>query len=60
MKNQKEIVNRTINAFNGRVYPKLKRIRIEPRQRIRQLLRSFVPPETFQDQQKNDRELYPN
>jgi hypothetical protein len=35
--------------FNGQYYPKIKRIRQEPRQKIRQLLRSFIPlnqPET--------------
>jgi hypothetical protein len=29
--------------FNGQYYPKIKRIRQEPRQKIRQLLRSFIP-----------------
>ncbi|MGN8069724.1 hypothetical protein [Mucilaginibacter sp. 22184] len=29
--------------FNGTYYPKLKRFRQEPRHKIRQLLRSFIP-----------------
>jgi hypothetical protein len=29
--------------FNGQYYPKLKRIRTEPRQKIRQKLRGFLP-----------------
>jgi hypothetical protein len=35
--------------FDGQYYPKIKHMRQEPRQKIRQLLRSFIPlnqPET--------------
>jgi hypothetical protein len=29
--------------FNGQYYPKIKRVQQDPRQKIRQLLRSFIP-----------------
>lgn len=40
--------------FNGKLFPKIKRIRQEPRQKIRQLLRSFVPLEKFQNSKRAD------
>ena len=43
--------------FNGKMQPKIKRVKPEPRQKIRQLLRSFIPmnrvdgiDENFSDQ----------
>jgi hypothetical protein len=44
MKNSKVIPDLKGRKFNGNL-SKIKRIRTEPRQRIRQLLRSFVPLE---------------
>jgi hypothetical protein len=43
MKNQKQIPDLKGRTFNGNFYPKIKRIRTEPRHKIRQLLRSFIP-----------------
>jgi hypothetical protein len=42
MKNSEVIPDLKGRKFNGNL-SKIKRIRTEPRQRIRQLLRSFVP-----------------
>ncbi|HEY0244602.1 MAG TPA: hypothetical protein VGC01_03490 [Mucilaginibacter sp.] len=42
MKNNEVIPDLKGRKFNGHLV-KIKRIRTEPRQRIRQLLRSFVP-----------------
>ncbi|MES2277321.1 MAG: hypothetical protein V4592_14935 [Bacteroidota bacterium] len=49
MKNQRTIPDQQGRKLNGQYYPKIKRIRQEPRHKIRQLLRSFIPlnqPET--------------
>ncbi|WP_345101502.1 hypothetical protein [Mucilaginibacter panaciglaebae] len=35
--------NLKARKFNRQYYPNIKRIRQEPRQKIRQLLRSFIP-----------------
>jgi hypothetical protein len=43
MKNQHMMPALKGRAFDGSYLPKVKRIRQEPRQRIRQLLRSFIP-----------------
>ncbi|WP_276348128.1 hypothetical protein [Daejeonella sp. JGW-45] len=43
MKNLKSIHELQGRPFNGRVHLRIKRIKTEPRQKIRQLLRSFVP-----------------
>lgn len=40
--------------FNGTYYPKLRRIRQQPRQRIRQLLRSFVTLDPIKNSQEAD------
>ncbi|WP_179412733.1 hypothetical protein HDF19_12690 [Mucilaginibacter sp. E4BP6] len=46
MKNNEVVHDLKGRKFNGRLVKiKIKRIRTEPRQRIRQLLRSFVPLE---------------
>lgn len=44
MKANKKIPHLKGRNFNGRPYPKIRRIREEPRQKIRQLLRSFTLP----------------
>jgi hypothetical protein len=43
--------------FNGKPHLKLKRIRTEPRQRIRQLLRSFLPLNTPPEQPENESQV---
>jgi hypothetical protein len=43
MRNPKTISDLKGRKFNGKVHPKIKRIRQEPREKIRQLLRSFTP-----------------
>lgn len=43
MRNTKTIPDLQGRKFNGQLRLKLKRIRTEPRQKIRQLLRSFEP-----------------
>jgi hypothetical protein len=45
MRKQKSIPELKGREFNGTYYPKPKRIRQQPRQKIRQLLRSFLPLE---------------
>jgi hypothetical protein len=42
MRKQKSIPELTGRESNGSYYPKLKRIRQQPRHKIRQLLRSFL------------------
>lgn len=43
MNNIKKVPTPNGRNFNGTPHLKIKRIRTEPRQRIRQLLRSFIP-----------------
>ncbi len=43
MRNPKTIPDLKGRQFNGKLHPKIKHIRQEPRQKIRQLLRSFIP-----------------
>ncbi|WP_040625753.1 hypothetical protein [Mucilaginibacter paludis] len=52
MRNPKTITDLKRRKFNGTLLPKIKRIRQEPRQKIRQLLRTFVPLEKFQPTEK--------
>ncbi|WPV01918.1 hypothetical protein SNE26_09045 [Mucilaginibacter sp. cycad4] len=57
MKNQRTIPDLQGRPFNGNYYPKIKRIRTEPRQRIRTLLRSIVsinlPEQPYQQPEQN-------
>lgn len=57
MKNQKQTLDLKGRTFNGNYYSKIKRIRTEPRQRIRQLLRSFIPLDPSESQPENDRSI---
>jgi hypothetical protein len=43
MKNIRIIPELKGREFNGTYFPKIKNFRQQPRQRIRQLLRSFIP-----------------
>ncbi|WP_378959604.1 hypothetical protein [Pedobacter jamesrossensis] len=52
MRNAKTRPDLKGRKFNGTLLPKIKRIRQEPRQKIRQLLRSFVPMETIRANEK--------
>ncbi|RKR83397.1 hypothetical protein BDD43_3605 [Mucilaginibacter gracilis] len=52
MRNPKTITDLKGRKFNGTSLPKIKRIRQEPRQKILQLLISFVPLEKFQSNEK--------
>jgi len=47
MKTKVIIARKKARKYNGQPILKIKRIRTEPRQRIRQLLRSFVPLSNF-------------
>ncbi len=57
MKNQKQTPNLKCRPFKSNYYPRIKRIHTEPRQHIRQLLRSFIPLNTSQNQPGNDQQL---
>ncbi len=50
MKSTKHLID-VLNGrkFNGRYYPRFKRIRTEPRYHIRRLLRSFIPLKNADD-----------
>jgi hypothetical protein len=50
MKNERTIPGLKGRPFNGRLYPKIKRPGHHTRQKIRQLLRSFVPLEDLKKQ----------
>jgi hypothetical protein len=43
MNSNRKIPNVKGRNFNGKPYAKIKRVRQEPRHKIRQLLRSFIP-----------------
>jgi hypothetical protein len=57
MKNQKQTPDLKRRPFNGNYYPRIKRIHTEPRQHIRQLLRSFIPLNTSENQSENDQPI---
>ncbi|MBD1422349.1 hypothetical protein [Sphingobacterium chuzhouense] len=57
MKASKKVPHLKGRHFNGRPYPKIRRVRQEPRKKIRQLLRSFVPMNRTESEEQDEKKI---